>query len=177
MLSTKDAIQLCTSIRASAREASTNRADCRWARPATVSAGRLAGALRGRRARPRGGRAEATPRLPPSRQAAKLRHGAEHRRARSSRLLPPMNLPRPAPPRRTLARFVGKLMLILQALEDLPCADLVPNWAEVIGEAGAGDACEAGGRGRMLLFADLLGSSPVPGLALSAPAPSWPGAR
>lgn len=30
MLSTKDAIQLCTSIRASAREATTNRADCRW---------------------------------------------------------------------------------------------------------------------------------------------------
>ena len=30
MLSTKDAIQLCTTIRASAREAATNRQDCRY---------------------------------------------------------------------------------------------------------------------------------------------------
>lgn len=46
---------------------------------------------------------------------------------------------------RTLARFVGKIMLILQALEDVPCAELVDNWGEVIGGCrqgqGRGPAC------------------------------------
>lgn len=40
-LCVKDAIQLCTSIRASAREATTNRADCRWALAAAHAAAAL----------------------------------------------------------------------------------------------------------------------------------------
>ena len=44
--------------------------------------------------------------------------------------------------RRTLARFVGKIMLILQALEELPCNSLVDNWAEVIGESRNPPSCD-----------------------------------